>query len=55
MLFRSALIQFLTRGEIESITEARALIRQLPEIKSVEGKNFELWDKAFEDYKKIIK
>jgi len=51
----NALIQFLTRGEINSITEARALIRQLPEIKSVEGKDFELWDKAFEDYKKIIK
>ncbi len=54
-VYGNALIQFITKGELKGLEEARALTRALGEIKEVKGCDTELWDQAYIKYLKIVK
>ena len=52
--YGNALIQFMTRGEIPSLKEARKLVSELSEIRTVQPDNAAVWDEAYNRYKRIM-
>ncbi len=47
-------VQMMALGEIENLSEARAIIKNSFDIKEYEPNNTNAWDKAYEDFKKIL-
>ena len=47
-------VQMMALGEIKDLTEARGIIKNSFDIKGYEPNNTEAWDKAYEEFKKIL-
>lgn len=53
--YGNALVQFLAKGELKSLEEARRVIKAQEGILEITPEHKEEWDKAFKKYKKAIK
>ena len=47
-------VQFMAAGKIENMTEAREIIKNSFDVKSFEPENSDEWEKAYEEFVKII-
>ena len=47
-------VQFMASGKIENMTEAREIIKNSFDVKSFEPENSDEWEKAYEEFVKII-
>ena len=48
-------VQMIALGEIKNLTEARKIIKNSFDIKIYKGENKELWEEAYDRFKKILK
>lgn len=51
----NALTQLMALGKIESLTEGRGIVKNSFPINTYEPEDSEVWNKAYEDFKKIVK
>ena len=50
----NAIVQLMALGKIDSLTDGRAIVKNSFPIKSYEPEDAEVWNKAYEDFKKIV-
>lgn len=51
----NALIQFMALGKIKDLTEGRKIVKNSFPITTYEPEDSDVWNKAYEEYKKIVK
>ena len=51
----NAIVQLMALGKIDGLTEGRKIVKNSFPIKTYEPEDNEAWEKAYEEYKKIVK
>ena len=51
----NAVVQLMALGKVKDLTEGRKIVKNSFPIKTYEPEEADVWNKAYEDYKKIVK